>query len=508
MAKIIATPGIQIPGASAFPNSAAPVPSAVPAFIGYTEYALKNESDLKHVPTRIASFGEYVSYFGGAPKPVFKVKKSNSASAYELVEPTGRYLLYYAIQFFFANGGGDCWIVSIGNYHTPVNKEDMDGEALDDDKNIVLKGIRTLEKETEPTIVVIPDAVLLPAEDCAAIQKSMLAHCGFNQRNRFAILDVHDGFKPRYPDHQADVITLFRESIDDYLQWGAAYYPWVYTTITSPDVLDFRSVEENARADILAAIVEEADARFKLGAINKTQTELVQAEINKINTTSVDDANAVHQNLLALSPLYKTIMASLLEQINLLPPSAGIAGLYALVDRTAGIFHPPANISMASVLRPAVELSNEGQQDLHLPLSGKSVNAIRAFPGKGALVWGAHTLDGNSQDWRYIHVRRTVNFIEQSIKNAIEPYAFAPNIASTWVDIEVQIAALLTNIWQSGALAGASPDDAFHVEAGLGKTMTPTDVQDGVLRVSVKVALVRPAEFIVLDFEQRRPLQK
>ena len=113
------------------------------------------------------------------------------------------------------------------------------------------------------------------------------------------------------------------------------------------------------------------------------------------------------------------------------------------------------------------------------------------------------SLDGNSQDWRYISVRRTVIYIEQSIKYAAEPYVFAPNVATTWSNVKAMITNFLTNAWQQGALAGAKADDAFTVDVGLGTTMTPVDILDGIMRISVKIAVTRPAEFIVITFEQK-----
>ena len=216
-----------------------------------------------------------------------------------------------------------------------------------------------------------------------------------------------------------------------------------------------------------------------------------------------EDIKTHHQTLLAVSPLYKSIMTSLREHINLLPPSAAMAGIYAMIDNTVGVFQSPANISMGTVVRPSVNLTNDEQEDLNLPLNGKAVNAIRTFPGKGVLVWGARTLDGNSQDWKYISVRRTVIFIEQSIKYATEPYVFAPNTATTWTNVKAMLTNFLNNVWQQGALAGATPEDAFSVSIGLGETMTPVDILDGVLRITVKLAVTRPAEFIVVTFEQQ-----
>jgi phage tail sheath protein FI len=135
-------------------------------------------------------------------------------------------------------------------------------------------------------------------------------------------------------------------------------------------------------------------------------------------------------------------------------------------------------------------------------LSGKSINAIRFFNGQGILVWGARTLDGNSQDWRYISVRRTVTMIEQSIKLGARAFVFAPNDANTWLTVQSMIANFLTNIWKEGALQGAKATDAFSVAIGLGTTMTAQDILDGVMKISVKIAITHPGEFIVITFQQ------
>jgi len=149
-----------------------------------------------------------------------------------------------------------------------------------------------------------------------------------------------------------------------------------------------------------------------------------------------------------------------------------------------------------------VHISHDDQEDLNLPLDGKAVNAIRAFPGLGILIWGARTLDGNSQDWRYVNVRRTLIMLEQSIKYAMAAYVFAPNADATWVTVKGMVDNFLTNQWKAGALAGSNSSDAFSIDIGLGKTMTANDILEGTMRMEVKVAVTRPAEFIVLTFQQ------
>jgi phage tail sheath protein FI len=93
--------------------------------------------------------------------------------------------------------------------------------------------------------------------------------------------------------------------------------------------------------------------------------------------------------------------------------------------------------------------------------------------------------------------------IEQSLKIASESYVFQPNEVNTWVAIKGTMFNFLRDQWKQGALAGSSPDDAFSVDVGLGSTMTATDILDGIMRITVKLAVTRPAEFIVITFQQQ-----
>ena len=181
-----------------------------------------------------------------------------------------------------------------------------------------------------------------------------------------------------------------------------------------------------------------------------------------------------------------------------------MAGVYTLVDSTRGVWKAPANVGLARVLRPAVDISHAEQEDLNVSTQGKSINAIRNFVGEGVLVWGARTLDGNSLDWRYVNVRRTVIMLEQSCLLAAQALVFEPNVANTWVTVKAMISNFLFGIWKRGGLAGAVPDDAFSVHVGLGETMTEQDILDGLLVVTVMVALTRPAEFIEITFRQQQ----
>ena len=497
MAATLATPGVYIEEKSSFGSSVVPVQTAIPAFIGYTQKASRGSKDLTNEPTKISSLGQYEELFGGAPETKFTIETSDEfITGFQLsfVENT-RFLMHNALRFFYANGGGDCYIVSVGNYD-----ETIDAGKLNDPKG---GGLAALEKHLEPTLIVVPDAVLLSEADCFSLQAAVLSHCGFKMKNRFAILDVYNGTTERTFDDE-DVINKFREGVgSNFLMWGASYYPFLNTTLIKASEIDYTRVEN--LDGLIEVLSKEVADNLAAESITEARAEGINAEINKISEDNDADAvTSLHATLTVISPKLNMIIAEMSEMLNLMPPSSAMAGAYSMVDFTASVAQSPANISLGSVVSPAVNINNDNQEDLNLPLNGKAVNAIRSFQGKGVLVWGARTLDGNSKDYRYVSVRRTMTFLEQSIKFAAEAFVFAPNNSTTWSTLRATVSNFLTNQWQSGLLAGQSPDDAFEVEIGLGSTMTPNDILDGILKMTIKVAITRPAEFIVITFEQQQ----
>lgn len=184
-----------------------------------------------------------------------------------------------------------------------------------------------------------------------------------------------------------------------------------------------------------------------------------------------------------------------------LPPSSTIAGVYARVDSDKGVWKAPANVGLKYVTKPTIKITNNEQDSLNIDtVAGKSINAIRSFTGKGTLVWGSRTLAGNDNEWRYVPVRRFFNMAEESIKKATEQFVFEPNDANTWVRVRAMIENFLTLQWRAGALAGAKPEQAFYVKVGLGQTMSALDILEGRMIIEIGMAVVRPAEFIILRF--------
>ncbi len=482
------------------------VETAVPVFIGYTEKAEWNGKSLKNKPTRITSFAEYTERFGGAFHAKFVLIKPDPAAKQETFSLGGKQMIvehnknniaymFNSIRMFYANGGESAYILSIDTYNGKPEleiKQDDFGDAI----------FEILKKEFEPTLVVIPDAIALDDVCYKNIYTKVLQHCA-DMKSRFGIFDVRNH---KAGENTNTLITEFREGIGSaFLNYGAAYYPWLKANIVSPTEITYENLD--ASVD-LATLLPEAEAKL---VIEKLKPEVDKyAAMNDADKTADDkttEANAkrnYHQGLKESSPTYSYIVDEVRAKLNELPPSGAMAGLYNAVDKSRGVWKSPANISVGAVNAPAVNISHEGQETLRVDaISGKSINVIRTFPDIGTLVWGGRTLDGNSQDWCYINVRRTLIMIEQSLKLATCAYVFEPNTANTWVVVKSMMSNFLTNLWKQGALAGSAPEHAFNVEVGLGSTMTPSDILDGNMLIVVKVAILRPAEFIIIALQQK-----
>ena len=218
--------------------------------------------------------------------------------------------------------------------------------------------------------------------------------------------------------------------------------------------------------------------------------------------------NGTLKDLQEKSNTYFQLATTAISEINmLLPASAAVAGRYADIDRSKGVWKAPANVGIADAIAPEIIVTQQQQEDINIDLAtGKSVNVIRSFPGRGpAIIWGARTLAGNDNEWRYVSVRRFFNMVEESTKAASGQFVFEPNDVNTWVRVKAMMENYLIQQWRAGALQGTSPHYAFYVRVGLGETMTEQDIPEGRMIVEIGLAVVRPAEFIILRFMHRIP---
>lgn len=661
MATSYKTPGVYVEEIPKFPPSIAPVETAIPAFVGYTEKAVRNGETLLKKPTRIESLAEYEELFGGPPSQNVEVFL-NGDNAFVRSQAESMLYLFDSLRMFYANGGGKCYIVSVGAYPSAPS-----GILAAD----IESGLLELEKEDEPTIILMPEAVSVSGGPYSLQQKALAQSAKL--MDRVTLCDLE----------KATDATAFNSKVTDFrngvgindLKYGAAYGPWINanlprqlrrknlilkrdgtnaaiqleslttdaailkllsdvvlaegggaaldvseTTIsgapgkTLSDALQsaldaYRLTDgttsaanlgvalqgfTNLTLAILKAVqdinttVYPVDTQFKIKeaitkylenpslknsmkklaanhlfiaqapaivlintasanwnpsavllgyadgaalladvALGDVAADYVGAATNKLRADvarnaayaacgdaiaifrhvekSTDEFERSLNNALVVSfGKFKELTTKGAEALNLLPPGGAIAGIYAKTDNERGVWKAPANVSLSSVIGPAVKISHEQQAEYNVDVnSGKSVNIIRSFTGKGTLVWGARTLAGNDNEWRYVNVRRFFNFVEESVKKATEQFVFEPNDANTWVKVQAMIENFLTTLWRQGALQGIKPEHAFYVAVGLGKTMTALDILEGRMIIEIGMAAVRPAEFIILRFSHK-----
>jgi phage tail sheath protein FI len=517
--SIIKSPGVYINEVSGFGNSVVPVATAVPAFIGYTPQAMYEGKSHANVPTKITSFSEFQAIFmlpnPAAPadpakqyNPQYYLVAAKSQSEkgagilidgtfYAIVPDANTiYYLYNSIRLFYENGGADAYIVSVGSYGPASGNPMTPGDQIVNPNvqlNALTSGLALLKNEQEPTMYICPEATLLSVKNNGTLMASMLLQAE-EMETSVSIFDIIGGRNPD-PILWTDDIQAFRENTGaNGLDYGTAYYPFVGTTIMQTSDLDYTNLFGGDLKQ-LQPLLSPADHP------NVTIETILGNIQNPIGMPLT--VRQYNNSLLTASKTYSNIINHVLQDANILPPSGGMAGVITVTDNEVGPWKAPANISMVGAVSLPIKLSESQQAGLNVDVvSGKSINAIRFFKGQGILIWGARTLDGNSQDWRYLSVRRTMNFLEQSSKLAAQAYGFAPNDKNTWEGVKSMIGSFLTGIWKEGGLQGASAADAFSVECGLGTTITAEDLLNGFMNVTIKVAVVHPAEFIVFTFRQ------
>jgi len=466
------TPGVYIEERSTLPPSVVGVETAIPVFIGYTEIALDaQQQSLLNIPKKITSMLEYERFFGkpaveGSNTTVNLWEQNNALTSIQVdVDDPSSFRMHYALQFYFENGGSDCYIVSVNDYTTTggqVSKANLD------------TGLVESGKVDEITLIVFPDAqALLSGVDFYDLGKAALDQC-VELQDRFYVGDVW--FEPGIdPSENKNVVTLRGSSfgsLESTLKYGGVYYPNLETS------LDFYFGSDSQRDGSVQIAVISGDAGLA-GTLGDLK--------GKNNAFYFQVLNALTQAPIVLAP------------------SSGVAGAIVTVDNARGVWKAPANVNLNRVIKPVFKITDKEQQSLNVDVTGgKSINAIRSFTGRGpAIIWGSRTLAGNSNEWRYIPVRRFFNYVEESVKKATVQFVFEPNDVNTWIRVKGMIQNFLVQQWKAGALMGATPEQAFRVKVGLNETMTEQDIFEGRMIVEIGMAVVRPAEFIVLRFEHK-----
>ena len=183
-------------------------------------------------------------------------------------------------------------------------------------------------------------------------------------------------------------------------------------------------------------------------------------------------------------------------------PCGVVAGVFARTDAQRGVWKAPAGLdaTLVNVPQLVVSLTNEENGQLN-PLG---INCLRALPAAGRVLWGSRTLQGNDRlgsEWKYIPVRRTALFIEETLYRALQWVVFEPNDEPLWAQIRLNVGAFMNSLFRQGAFQGQSPREAYFVKCDK-DTTTQNDIDKGIVNILVGFAPLKPAEFVVVKIQQ------
>jgi phage tail sheath protein FI len=201
------------------------------------------------------------------------------------------------------------------------------------------------------------------------------------------------------------------------------------------------------------------------------------------------------------NPFYSTEESNTAAKTTLAPPCGFAAGLWAKTDSLRGVWKAPSGVQAGLLGTAGLEyVVEDAEQDF---LNPAGVNAFRTLPNYGQVIWGSRTLATRADpEWRYVPVRRTAMFIEESIFNGIQWAVFEPNDHRLWSSLRVNIESFMDGLFRVGAFQGQKASDAYFVKCGLGQTMTQDDIDAGKVIVLIGFAPLKPAEFVIVRIQQ------
>ncbi|GAA3733017.1 phage tail sheath subtilisin-like domain-containing protein [Plantactinospora mayteni] len=482
------------------------VGTAVAAFVGFAARGPFNTATL------VTNWSQFVQTFG------------------EMVEDA---YLAQAVYGYFANGGGICYVVRVGDPATttgggaagrtvtgpPVPLGTFTVTALpgSGDAGEITVEVADVEGESVPEdrfrLVVRQDGAERETFDVSA-KRNTKAYVVNQVRERSKLIAVEEAAPanalarpakqsvsvPPVPAEDAGLPA--RVSADDYVGdadartgFGGLEAIDEVTMVAVPDLMSAYQRGRLGLDDVKAvqlAVISHCEQMGDRMAILDPPPELTARQV----LTWRQGEAGYDSRFAALYYPWIKVFDPASGQHRFMPPSGHVAGLWSRTDAERGVHKAPAN----DVLRGVIEVQNtvtKGEQDLLNPIG---VNCIRTFPGRGIRVWGARTLSADPA-WRYINVRRLFNYIEESILLGTQWAVFEPNDERLWGTIRRNIAAFLTEEWRGGALFGSTAAEAFYVKCDR-ETNPPESVDLGRVVCEVGVSPVRPAEFVVFRMSQ------
>jgi len=507
------TPGVYVEEVPSASKPIEGVGTSVAAFVGLAPGGPLN------TPVQISNWTQFARTFGDPTR--------DDRSPYM----TGAYLAY-AVAGFFDNGGSMCWVVRVGgeaegarlaalpaageqggdslrviaraDAEEPVAVE-LSEETGDEEKGgkngngsspatqttytvKVTSGDQEPEEFTGLTMAPGPQNVVTTVNAQSKYVRLEEVNAALPDLRRPPAAGQYDLAKANGGGVEAGAMTgdvARRTGID-----GLAAIDEI-TMLCVPDIMAFAANDDDVLRDLQGKMIAHCENAGDRMAILDPPPGKLPSEILewRMNTAGYDSkfATFYYPWIEVMDPRSQPIMV---------PPCGHVAGLWARVDTSRGVHKAPANevVRRANGLGFQVTAAEQGD------LNKNGINCIRAFPGRGIRVWGARTLSSDPE-WRYINVRRLVNFISESIMEGTQWAVFEPNDARLWMQLRISTSNFLTRVWRDGALFGASPDQAFYVKCDA-ETNPPDLVEAGQVTVQIGIAPVKPAEFIVFRISQ------
>ena len=514
-------PGVYVEEVASSSKSLSATPTAVAAFVGFTERAPSDDPNDPNgvAPRLVTSWTQFETLYGGfAPGCVLPL----------------------SVYGYFANGGSIAYICRVPNSEPAGEPSRLALPASDRSLGLPVK-VESIEPDADITVeITTDDSGDDDAEGAATFTMTILEHG--EPVESYPGLDFGSG-KSNVATAVNATSTKVKVELDlekdaDLDSQLELVKPGVYDLEKGdpiPVAVNGRKFagSESARAginglavaeDVTMVIVPDLvtaatkdDGTVDLGLWKAVQTALISHCEQHGNRMAVLDAPP------GMSPqqvkewrsevaMYDSAFAALYypwvkvenpigvngDSEVFIPPSGHVAGVWARTDDTRGVWKAPANDTMRGVLDVERNVT-QNEQSLLNPMG---INCIRPFGTRGIRIWGARTLASDT-DWQYINVRRLFNMVETAILNGTQYAVFEPNDMNLWEGVKRTVSSFLRGLWSSGALFGASADEAFYVKCDA-ETNPPENIDNGILVVEVGIAPVKPAEFVVFRISQKK----
>ena len=481
----------------------------------YVEEVLSGDVTIRAVATSIAAFAGWAPK-GVANTPVQCLSWADFQRSFGGLDPRG--VLGYAVSHFFANGGTRCYIVRLtgaGDAAASATINGLEIEASGPGTWANIYKIATKQRTDDASRFLL-DVVLKTTGGIDQIVETYanLSLDAMSDRPVRAVLQDSAIVRVKSMDSATPVTT---KSVD--LTLGAD------GPVLTPESSDFATALMGDEATTGVYALSNIDL-FNLlnipaytGVANLAKLEkfcrdhramlLVDSEKGSEVSESVksdgppgsltgsDGINAAYYYPWLLAPDPKQQ-----GRIRAFPPGGAVAGTFARTDKSRGVWKAPAGTEASlSGISGVVLPVSESENGILNPMA---VNCIRHFPIYGTVIWGARTLRGNdelSNEWKYIPVRRTALFVEESLYRGLRWVVFQPNDEPLWSQIRLNVGSFMHDLFRQGAFQGPTPRDAYFVRCDK-NTTTQSDINRGIVNVEVGFAPLKPAEFVIIRLQQ------